>query len=143
MGAQIAAGLPPALLDGAVLVPVPGHPPRTQARGFDQAERLAAAVSRRTRRPVRRCLRRNRAGGRQVGAGRAVRLARGGAAVQARGRSPARALLVDDVHTTGATLRACAAALRQNGSEWVGAVTYARTLLAASSQVADNRPVGG
>ena len=40
----------------------------------------------------------------------------------------AAALLVDDVHTTGATLDACARALKEGGAEAVAAVTYARTL---------------
>jgi predicted amidophosphoribosyltransferase len=37
-------------------------------------------------------------------------------------------ILVDDVHTTGATLDACARALKDAGSGPVVAVTYARTL---------------
>jgi predicted amidophosphoribosyltransferase len=37
-------------------------------------------------------------------------------------------LLVDDVHTTGATLDVCARALKQSGAAWVGAATYVRTL---------------
>jgi predicted amidophosphoribosyltransferase len=38
------------------------------------------------------------------------------------------AILVDDVHTTGATLDACARALRGAGAREVRAITYARTL---------------
>src|SRR5436190_611708 len=38
------------------------------------------------------------------------------------------ALLIDDVHTTGATLDACARALVAGGCEEVVAITYARTL---------------
>jgi predicted amidophosphoribosyltransferase len=52
-----------------------------------------------------------------------LRTGRGGAAAV-----PAVAILVDDVHTTGATLHACALALRESGATDVRAVTYARTL---------------
>jgi competence protein ComFC len=41
---------------------------------------------------------------------------------------PAAVVLVDDVHTTGATLRACAATLRAAGAEDIACVTYARAL---------------
>jgi len=41
---------------------------------------------------------------------------------------PERVLLVDDVHTTGATLDACARALAAGGGRWIVAATYARTL---------------
>ena len=40
---------------------------------------------------------------------------------------PARALIVDDVITTGATVAACAEALYEAGSQEVLAVAYART----------------
>ncbi|MBB4664425.1 ComF family protein [Conexibacter arvalis] len=128
MAAQIAAGAPAALLDGAVLVPVPSHPARRRARGFDQAELIAAALARRRGLPLAACLRRGGAATRQLGASRDARLARGRLALAAAGRAPARALLVDDVHTTGATLDACARALRAAGAERVAAVAYARAL---------------
>jgi predicted amidophosphoribosyltransferase len=48
----------------------------------------------------------------------------------ARGPAPERATLVDDVHTTGATLDECARALRLSGARAVCALTYSRTLKA-------------
>jgi predicted amidophosphoribosyltransferase len=41
---------------------------------------------------------------------------------------PAAVVLVDDVHTTGATLRACARKLAANGALSISALTYARAL---------------
>jgi len=128
MAAQIAAGAPPALLAGRALVPVPAHPARRRARGFDQAALIAAALARRSGRPLAPCLRRGGPATRQLGASRAARLARGRLRVAAAGPVPPRALLVDDVHTTGATLDACARALRAAGAVEVAAVAYARAL---------------
>jgi predicted amidophosphoribosyltransferase len=128
MAAQMAATAPPGLLDGAVLVPVPAHRARRRQRGFNQAERLTRALARRTGRPAVRCLVRDGPPTRQLGARRAARLTAGRIAVRARGTAPPVALLVDDVYTTGATLDACARALREAGSGTVRAIAYARTL---------------
>ncbi len=125
MGAQIAANLPRDLR-GLPVVPVPAHPVRRRLRGYDPAGVLAAAVARRAGVPLVTCLRRRDRSARQVGAGRAERR-RAPLAVVAVAAVPPRALLVDDVHTTGATLDACARALRDAGAGYVAAVTYART----------------
>jgi predicted amidophosphoribosyltransferase len=123
MAAAICAGAP--ALDGA-LVPVPLHPRRRRQRGYNQAERLAAAIARRSGLGVADCLaRRGPAAARQVGRGRSERLA--GPPIETSGAVPEGVVLVDDVCTTGATLAACAAALRGAGSRHVTAVAYART----------------
>ncbi len=127
MAAQMAVAL---ARDGPAaagpLVPVPFAPARLRRRGFDPADLLARRLSARTGRPVVRCLRRTDDAPRQVGAARAARLRAAG--VGATGRAPPAALLVDDVHTTGATLDACARALASVGTRTLGAITYARTV---------------
>jgi predicted amidophosphoribosyltransferase len=112
---------------GAALVPVPLHPARRRARPFNQAQLIAQAVAARTGLAVEPCLTRLGPPSRQVGRGRAERLHGPAGAVEASGRAPPVALLVDDVATTGGTLAACAAALRSAGAEHVSAIVFART----------------
>jgi competence protein ComFC len=127
MSALAVASAPPALMRGA-LVPVPLHPARLRRRGFNQAAVLAEAIAGRARLPVSDCLRRRGPGPPQVGRGRGARLAGPAGSIEPRGRAPRVAVLVDDVVTTGATLAACAAALRGAGTEEVTALAFARTL---------------
>jgi predicted amidophosphoribosyltransferase len=128
MGAQMAAGAPPALLEVDAVVPVPPARDRARRRGFDPAALLARALARRTGLPLRTCLRRIGPSPRQLGAPARDRRSSGRIRVEPVARAPTRALLVDDVHTTGATLHACAAALRAAGARHVGAVTYSRAM---------------
>jgi len=130
MAAQLAANAPPGLLERpAELVPVPLHPARRRRRGYNQAEQLACALARRRGLNVSDVLVRSGPAIRQVGRDRSQRL-RGvmGSVEPARGASiPTRVVLVDDVATTGATLRACAAALSAGGARSVRAICFART----------------
>jgi predicted amidophosphoribosyltransferase len=135
MAAHMAANLPADLRGGrappgpaTALVPVPPQSARARRRGFDPAAALAAALGPRLGVPASACLRRRDREGRQVGATRAQRRRPGRLSIELRGRPPARVLLVDDVHTTGATLDACARALVAGGCGEVVALTYARTL---------------
>ena len=127
MAAQIAATLPRELARGA-LVPVPPQPARRRARGFDPAGALAAALAERLELPLAPVLARHDRSRRQTRAGRRARRQAGRIDVRATAAPGARVVLVDDVHTTGATLDACARTLGAAGAEHVVAVTFARTL---------------
>ena len=130
MAAQIAANAPPALMPhDATLVAVPAHPRRRRARGFDPAQLITQALARATGLPIAAPLRRGRKASRQLGASRQARRAAAGLEFTAAGEDPPeRVVLVDDVHTTGATVSACAQALRDAGTRQITVVTWARTL---------------
>ena len=101
---------------------VPCTPQRRRKRGFDPAEMLARALARRLRRKAKPSLRRLDARP-QTSRSRSGRLAGPRLECTWRRRAPAgRVLLVDDVCTTGSTLRVAAAALRSRGAEAVEAV---------------------
>jgi ComF family protein len=119
--------LPPA----DAVVPVPLHAERRAERGFNQAEELAREVARRCGLPLLTTgLERRRATGHQAGLSRAERRTNiAGAFVWRSAQSPpARIILIDDVLTTGATLVACADALRAAGSCSIYAAALARSL---------------
>ena len=118
--------LAPATLLSGTIVPVPTAPLRAALRGFDPAAEIAAALAQRTELPFSACLIR-RGGGRQVGKRRAERIGHP-PLIHASGETPRSVLLIDDVLTTGATLSACARALRSSGAIRVTAITFTRRL---------------
>lgn len=126
MSALAVASAPEGLLRGA-LVPVPLHPVRRRRRGFNQAAVLAEAIGRMAGLARTDCLRRRGPGPPQVGRSRGARLSGPAGSIEARARVPPVALIVDDVVTTGATIAACAAALRQAGTTEIAAIAFART----------------
>jgi predicted amidophosphoribosyltransferase len=126
MAALVVASAPDDLLRGDV-VPVPLHPVRLRRRGFNQAVVLAEAIGRTTGLATADCLRRRGPGPPQVGRTRGARLSGPAGSIEARARVPPTALIVDDVVTTGATIAACAAALRRAGTIELAAIAFART----------------
>jgi ComF family protein len=125
--------------DVVFVVPVPLHPSRLRARGFNQAFDLARHVGP----PVCQALRRVRHTITQTDlpAAERHRNVRGAftttrAAQAVAGRI---VMLVDDVTTTGATLEACARALYDAGAEEVRAITAARAVTSPPSDLPDQR----
>ena len=111
-------GALPAELDVDLVVPVPLHPRRLGHRGYNQACLLARVVGFERHLPTdATALRRIRDTETQAELGRRDRLANVEGAFRGAARlAGRRVLLIDDVATTGATLRACAEAIRQAGA---------------------------
>jgi ComF family protein len=117
------------VLQGATCaIPVPLHGSRRRRRGFNQAADLAMQLGI----PVVSALRRLRATDSQIDLPAAQRhrnvrdaFAATRHAASLRGST---VVLIDDVSTTGATLEACARALKENGVREVRALTAARVV---------------
>jgi ComF family protein len=121
--------------DSAIVAPVPLHPSRRRQRGFNQAELLARGLVRRLRRERRglqfaaSLLRRIRPTLPQVGLSLSARRENVSGVFSVARPELVRnrpVVLVDDVMTTGATLSACAAALKRAGASPVLALSLAR-----------------
>jgi len=117
-------------LPGDVLVPVPLHPRRLRQRGYNQSVLLARELAQLTGLPViEDCLCRSR---------NSLPQARTATVEERRDNvigafickneklAGAGVILIDDVCTTGATLEACASALKIGGTESVWGLTLAR-----------------
>jgi len=129
---------------GACLVPVPSSRRAVRERGGDHVLRLTRVVARRTGLPIVPALAPTREVRDSAGLGREARAANLAGAFAAAVATGRRAVLVDDIVTTGATLREAGRALRRAG--WVGATAVviaatpappvsSRTRLATSSRV--------
>jgi ComF family protein len=123
--ALVAPGAPPELV-----LPIPLHPRRLRARGFNPAAVLGRSLARELRAPFDPvALWRVRDTPSQTGLDRRERRhnVRGAFRARERTRLPVRVWLVDDVVTTGSTLSEAARVLRRAGARTVVGVCAART----------------
>lgn len=116
------------------LIPVPLHPSRLRKRRFNQSLLLAGAVSKAGGPPVDpHILARTRRTPSQGGRSAKARARNMAGAFQVRSEARERIagrtlVLIDDVHTTGATLEACARTLKRAGAGQVHALTLCRVV---------------
>jgi ComF family protein len=121
------------LPSSTLLVPVPLHAKRLASRGYNQAALLAQALASRVGLPCApRLLLRTRETQRQVGQSRELRLTNAQGAFELNPRVLTRrsgrggVVLIDDVVTTGSTVRACAQALAAGGVALLAVAAVAR-----------------
>ena len=117
-----------------IIVPVPLHRGRLWRRRFNQAAALAQAIAFEAGRPLdATVLARIRSTGQQVGLSATDRALNVRGAFRVRqDRRPAiegrRVLLVDDVYTTGATIKAATRALLRGGAAAVDVLVFSRVV---------------
>jgi len=116
-----------------LIIPIPLHPDREGERGFNQAALLARELSRLSHLPIDEYSVVRRVHTERHRAGMDARTRRESVANVFSVRHPKtiasrRVLLIDDVFTTGATVSACAAALKEAGAKEVLVLTIARAL---------------
>ena len=131
LGALLAERWRRAGIGGDLVVNVPVHRGRLRERGFDQAELLARSYARQIGLPFAPALARATETRKQHALGRTARAENVAAAFvvpeRLRGVVAGRwIVLIDDLVTTGATMTACGAALREAGSLAVAGLAVAR-----------------
>ena len=112
-----------------ILIAVPMHPKRMRRRGYNQSDLLVEELSHLTRLPTAEgSLSRRINTPSQVSLGAEARRSNVQGAFQCKDQvfQSRNVLLVDDVCTTGATLNACAAALKTAGATSVWGLTLSR-----------------
>lgn len=120
------------IADYTLMVPVPLHPKRLRERGFNQAVILAREIAKRFSISLDYLtLRRRVFTEPQVSLGKERRTAnvKGAFAVKnGKKVEGQKIILVDDVYTTGSTVKECAGALMQHGAAEVAVLTLARAV---------------
>lgn len=125
----------PLFADNSVLVPVPLHPQRLRFRRYNQSLLLAQEISRLTGLRVdSHLVQRHRQTRQQVGLSGDARNRNVQGAFVAHRDLPRRLsgrpiVIIDDVYTTGATVKAVTRALKRAGAEQIDVLTFARVVI--------------
>lgn len=112
------------------IVPVPLHPARLRSRGFNQAARIGLCVSDLTKLPYHDLLKRikeTRPQAQLTKKNERYQNLRGAFAIRGQALRYIHILLIDDVSTSGSTLREAATALKKAGAARVFVFTLATT----------------
>jgi ComF family protein len=118
-------------LPGEVLVPVPLHQKRLRERGYNQSRLLAEELGKLTGLAVADYLSRERHSlpqARSSSADERQANVAGAFSCASRGLENKAVILIDDVSTSGATLNACAYALKEGGASSVWGLVLAREI---------------
>ena len=109
------------------IISIPMHPIDQVIRGFNQTEIFAKKLAQKSGLEISRALKKPLKTKHQAGLKRSERLKNLEQPYQVSGSAPSRVILIDDIHTTGATLNAASKALKLAGSEEIIALTLCRT----------------
>lgn len=116
--------------DVEAVVPVPLHPAKERSRGYNQAQLLAARLAQKKKIPILKGrlvkVRPTAAQTSLDGRARETNLKGAFRVKRSSGIKGRIVLLVDDVYTTGSTIRECSRVLREAGAKEVRALTVAR-----------------
>ena len=115
----------PVLPDDIVIVPVPTAPAHRRSRGFDHTDMFVRKLAKLRKLPYRQVLERtnNQTQHFKTKTERHINAIHG---LRLNGKVPEKVLLVDDIYTTGATIRACTDVLRAGGAKEVYVAVLAR-----------------
>jgi ComF family protein len=113
------------------IIPVPLHRKRLLSRGYNQSTELCRSLARRLERPVisdglnriKNTVPQTKLG--TVERQENIKAAFDASSIRVKGKS---ILLVDDVYTTGATLRECTRTLKRAGTKEVNVLVLARAM---------------